>query len=115
MCVDSCPVTAVGADLQFADNLTKTCVTVCPSSQNTWGDPISLACVLVCPLNYYAQQVPVRHCVTVCSSGTWGQDIKRTCVTTPFDCPTVNGTHYYADDSTTMCVETCPQNVDTWG
>ena len=36
-------------------------------------------------------------------------------MTTPFDCPTVNGTHYYADDSTTMCVETCPQNVDTWG
>ena len=48
MCVDICPSTT-GGDLQFSDNLTKTCVTVCPSSQDTWGDVVSLRCVPVCP------------------------------------------------------------------
>lgn len=100
MCVNTCPKmntsSAYPDEYQFADNYTKTCVRICPASQNTFGDVVWLICVLTCPTGYYAQEDPVRHCVQVCANQTWGDPVRRFCVTTPTDCPTINGTHYYA-------------------
>lgn len=75
--------------------------------------------MLVCPLGTYAQLVssifPDRYCVQTCDTGTWSEDVLRTCVLTPFDCPTINGSHYYAYDAQTKCMQTCPQADNLWG
>lgn len=55
MCVDICPNTTDTDEFQFADNYSKTCVTVCPASQSTWGDVVSLQCVYTCPIDYFSQ------------------------------------------------------------
>ncbi len=117
-CVAICP-TYTNGSLKFSDNYTKTCVGVCPSSQGTFGDQTSLRCVSVCPLGYYAQLTstvfPNRYCVQTCDTGTWSEDVLRTCVLTPTDCPTINGTHYYAYYALTKCVKTCPLSDNLWG
>lgn len=118
MCVYVCPNLTNGTR-QFADNSTKTCVTVCPSSQSTFGDNLTVSCVNTCPLGSFAQTVPLRYCVAKCAVGTWGEHLKRTCVTSPLLCPTVNGTKYYAENISTMCVKTCPGSTNStagsWG
>jgi hypothetical protein len=118
MCVYVCPSYA-NTTLQFADNSTKTCVSICPSTNSTWGDNSTLSCVLTCPTGSYAQEVPYRYCVQKCAVDTWGEDIRRTCVTSPLMCPTVNGSYYYAENISTMCVLNCPGPTNTsagsWG
>jgi len=120
LCVYVCPALNNGT-LQFADNSTKTCVTTCPSSQSTYGDNTTLSCVKTCPVGSYAQYTinPFRYCVSVCAVGTWGEDVKRTCVTSPLMCPTVNGSMYYAENISTMCVKICPgptaSTPGSWG
>ena len=120
MCVSECPRinssdTNYPDEYQFADNFSKTCVRICPEDQNTFGDVVWLACVYTCPDGYFAQEEPVRHCVQVCDDDTWGDPIRKFCVTSPMDCPTINDTHYYAENTTHMCVERCPSSEDTWG
>ena len=95
LCVFVCP-TLVNGTLQFADNSSRSCVTICPSANSTFGDNDTVSCVNSCPLGSYAQETPYRYCVAKCATGTWGEDIKRTCVTSPLMCPTVNGSLYYA-------------------
>ncbi len=111
MCVDVCPKFA-NMTLKFADNSTKRCVESCPTAENTFGDQLSLICVKVCPVGWYAQKthstMPDNYCVQTCDTNTWSEKIKRTCVDDPFDCPTINGYHWYAHNTTTSCVQTCP-------
>lgn len=117
-CVYVCP-NLTNNTRQFADNSTKKCVTVCPSGQSTFGDNVTRSCVITCPNGSFAQTVPSRYCVAVCSTGTWGETIKNTCVTSPKLCPTVNGSMYYAENISTMCVKKCPAPTNTtagsWG
>lgn len=71
LCVNICPNLTNGT-LQFADNSTKKCVTVCPASNSTFGDNSTRKCVYSCPNGTFAQPLPYRYCVVVCSLGTWG-------------------------------------------
>jgi hypothetical protein len=105
LCVNVCPKLNNGT-LQFADPSTKNCVTVCPNS--TFGDNSTVACVYRCPAGSFSQPLPYRYCVAVCSIGTWGETIQNSCVSSPWLCPIINGSIYYGDDTTTMCVKTCP-------
>lgn len=118
LCVNVCPSLNNGT-LQFADNSTKSCVTVCPSSNFTFGDNFTLSCVYNCPNGTFAQPLPSRYCVVKCSLGTWGETVRYTCVNSPLLCPTINGTLFYGDNITTMCVQTCPAATSTtpdyWG
>jgi hypothetical protein len=107
LCVNECP-SLINGTLQFADNSTKSCVTVCPIGNKTFGDNRTLSCVYTCPPGSYAQPLPYRYCVWKCSTGTWGENVKRTCVDSPRLCPIINGTLYYGENITTMCVQTCP-------
>ena len=83
-------------------------MTICPSGNKTFGDNRTLSCVYTCPIGSYAQPLPYRYCVWKCATDTWGEDIKRTCIDDPRLCPTINGTLYYGENITTMCVKTCP-------
>jgi hypothetical protein len=114
MCVYVCPSLTNGT-LQYADNSTKLCVKICPAANGTWGDNSTWSCVLTCPNGTYAQLSPYRYCVTNCALGTWGSDITRYCVSSPLLCPVVNGSNYYADNTTTMCVKVCPASAGLWG
>ena len=60
-----------------------------------------------CPPDFFAQEDPVRHCVDTCAEETWGDPVRRFCVVAPSSCPTINGTHYYAENTTHMCMPTC--------
>jgi len=62
LCVDICP-NLLNGTRQFADNSTKTCVTICPSSNLTFGSNLTRTCVYTCPVGSYAQQFPDRYCV----------------------------------------------------
>lgn len=50
-----------------------------------------------------------------CSAGSWGNTIRRFCETSRSNCPTINESHYYADDHSHLCVPTCPISQNTWG
>jgi hypothetical protein len=114
LCVFVCPELNNGSK-QYSDNSTKTCVLVCPATNSTWGDNTTRRCVAVCPLGSYAQLTPYRYCVAVCAADTWGEDVTRTCVYSPLLCPIVNGSLYYAYNTTHMCVKQCPSNESLWG
>jgi hypothetical protein len=53
--------------------------------------------------------------VSTCRAGTWGEPIARVCLTDNTACPIVNSYKQYADNSSNMCVSTCPILQDTWG
>jgi hypothetical protein len=99
ICKSLCPGTN-----RFADNYTKMCVTVCPSTQLTFGDTTTKTCVLICPVGYYAQSDSNRLCVITCASGTWGNPVTRVCITDPKNqCP--SGT--WGDNNTHLCTSLC--------
>ena len=57
---------------------------------------------------HFAQNLS-RICVTVCNSGTWGHTNFQACVENPFHCGV-----QWADNSTNLCVTTCPASVGTF-
>ena len=80
VCVTSC----AGID-RYRDNSTKTCVSICPIDNSTFGDENADICVHTCPVNYFAQVDTNRRCVSTCKANTWGNKITRICITDPLN------------------------------
>ena len=70
----------------YESNLTKQCVDVCPDT----------------PVKTYAQDNG-RKCVYICEDGKYGNNFTKACES---DCTAV--TDGYADETTNLCVTTCP-------
>ena len=92
----------------YADNHTRTCVSLCPSSQSYYADSLNLACVTNCPwnnpVNYYTYKDPsTQRCVTSCPSNPsyFRDTTTQTCVNS---CPSP----YFAVASTRLCDLVCP-------
>ena len=125
LCSTSCP-----GYYRFRDNSTRSCVSICPASNSTFGDPDGDACVYRCPSGSFAQVDVNRRCVPVCATATWGNKATRICITQPVtQCPSDtwadnftqrceevchSGSAYYGYNITRMCVTACPSPTFAW-
>jgi hypothetical protein len=105
-CVSNC-----AGDNRYRDNSTKSCVSICPSSNKTFGDKAGDMCVPLCPAGFFAQQDANRRCVDRCAGTSWGNSVTRVCVTDPKLCP--DGT--WADDFTNLCTSLCSSSQNYYG
>lgn len=95
LCSSTCP-----GLYRFRDNSTKSCVPICPASNQTFGDSTGDQCVYICPDGTFAQLDVDRRCVPGCAPDTWGNKISKICITQPLiSCP--NNT--WGDNSTWKC------------
>jgi hypothetical protein len=96
--------------MQYADNTTQTCVSVCPIG--FFGDSYYKTCVLVCYNNTYALADANRRCVTTCPStptDLYADDLTQSCVIST-SCS--NGR--FGDSSIRKCVDVCnPNSIPT--
>jgi len=77
----------VNSTFYFAENITQSCVTTCPSlTYKTFGDIFTSKCALGCSRNQYRDNT-TRRCVYLCSSG------------------------YFSDNTTWNCVQKCPNGL----
>jgi hypothetical protein len=86
----------------FADNSSKSCVSVCPTVPSTFGNPLNRQCMSTCPSanNLYADNL-TRRCVNPCPAPTYADPLSQTCVSL---CkPT-----YFGINTTRMCSQNCP-------
>lgn len=65
-CVTNC---SAHASLKYADDLTRRCVSSCPSG--TYRDPLSFRCVTVCPTAPVQYFVSGGDCLTGCPEGSY--------------------------------------------
>lgn len=107
----------------YADDFSRQCVTMCPASQNTWGDagnnfcsstcpwvagnylykdPSTQKCVSTCPVNpSLYKDNGTQFCVSYCSSPNFAVDATRECLPS---CPN----NFFQDTVTRKCVSDCP-------
>jgi hypothetical protein len=109
---------------EYADNATLQCTSLC--SLGTFGvnSTTGPICQYQCPANSYALD-SIRVCMANCGSGFFGDPVTNKCYSSslscsagyygntvsnmcvkPSNCQTV-GTHYYADNTTKMCIVKC--------
>ncbi len=88
---------------QFRDDLTYSCVDLCPPSPPTYADLTSGNCTAVCSNSYYAHK-PTRICVNKCPGSMFADPVSRNCVE---KCQ--NGTDTYGDSKLAIpqCVSLC--------
>lgn len=88
----------------YADNFTGTrmCVSPCPSSPNSFGDPSTHTCVLRCVTPSTWADSTTRKCEPVCTHTTYAEDLTYTCVVA-MDCPMVPA-YLFGDNNTWSCV-----------
>lgn len=81
----------------YGDNLTATCVQICPNE--TYGNKVLDVCVVAedCPLGYFADDATAM-CVNRCSSllNLFGDPVTKKCVP-------VCHHEYFADNTTRKC------------
>lgn len=92
----------------FADDYTRRCVTLCPASQNTYGDSTNSNCTMNCPWTvglYTFRDPSTQTCVTKCpvNPSLYADNSTKTCVD---NCPA----NSYAVDATRTCEYSCPNN-----
>lgn len=89
----------------YADDYSRQCVTLCPASQNTFGDATNNYCTLTCPWGptlYQFRDPSTQTCVSNCpiDPSLYADNSTFNCVSS---CPTVNSVAYYAVDATRTC------------
>lgn len=92
----------------YADDYSRKCVTLCPQSQNTYGDISQSYCTLSCPWvagNYTFKDNSTQTCVNRCPTNpsSYADNTTKSCVRS---CPP----NYYAVDATRTCESSCPNN-----
>jgi hypothetical protein len=120
-CVYQCP------SPYYADNSTGTgiCVMTCPDEPPMFGDPSGRICVSVCSSGSYGDSTGYRECTANCPSPYFAQnDANRLCVTRcgantygyNNSCWTaLTCPAGFGDDTTNLCVLTCPSLNNTYG
>jgi hypothetical protein len=95
---------------QFADPTTRECNKNCASS--LFADDKTRTCVTTCPVGtYYQVNGTLTICVNKCYPNFYA-NISKFCVAASA-CP-VTPVKYFGDDSTGMCVVSCPQSAGTY-
>lgn len=121
LCVQQCNFT----NNLYADNITGNCTTKCTLGTFGVNDTIGPICQNFCPNGSYAldtTRICVLNCGTGnfgdpltgrcynsslnCSDGYFGNTVSNLCVL-PLYCQNVLGLHYYADNTTKMCIPKC--------
>ena len=92
----------------FADDHSRQCVTLCPESQNTFGDQTANYCNLTCPWGptlYQYKDHSSQRCVSKCpiNPSLYADNTTFSCV---FSCTGDN----YAVDATRTCEPSCPNH-----
>ncbi len=64
---------------QFRDDLTYSCVSLCPLSPPTFADISSGNCTSICSLGYFAYKQS-RTCLSKCPGSLFADPMSRTCV-----------------------------------
>jgi hypothetical protein len=118
MCVNSCAVVANS----YADRNTNQCVSNCTLANEYMLDSQAI-CTNLCPLGLFMEN-STKKCQAVCTTG-FAEPTTRYCVARCFGNPQTYGylkvCHYrclnsshnlYADNSTNLCVGTCPTSPE---
>jgi hypothetical protein len=69
LCVVPLNCSLISTTQYVADNLTQTCVAICPSTVHNFADMVKFLCVAQCPLNYYGHNTTLA-CQAACTYPT---------------------------------------------
>lgn len=84
----------------FAYDVTRTCVSICPSTPSYYGDTQIYRCVLDCPRYFYRfVDNTMRQCVSYCPPRVYTAS---------------NIVDMYADNTTWSCVPLCPRSSNLY-
>lgn len=105
-CVTNC---STHATLKYADDITRKCVSSCPSG--TYKDDVNYKCVSVCPtapVQYYVS-ITEGKCTTLCPEGTYADPADKVCVAACSLSPPL-----FAEEVNNVCVSTCPAALNSF-
>lgn len=107
-CVDTCP------SGYFARNDTQTCEKNCPP--NSFADSLLRICVAKCSVDpvFYGDRASWK-CVPECPTYSYGNPLNQECEPNGLGGVSTCPDDHFADSTTQLCVEVCPEIEDLYG